>query len=86
MLYLSLPRRISLSHYLLHCTTSYDLSSVPGIAVGNKLTDAQAERLLEYYWSLIAMLDLEDDIHVYASGVAFVDELANALDDYLSEN
>ena len=54
--------------------------------MGNKLTDAQAERLLEYYWSLIAMLDLEDDIHVYASGVAFVDELANALDDYLSED
>lgn len=52
----------------------------------NKLTNQQAERLLEYYWTMISLLDAEQDIHVYATYSAYADILAEILDDYLENN
>lgn len=52
----------------------------------NKLTDQEAERLLEYYWAIISLLNAEQDIHVYATYSAFADDLAEILDKYLENN
>ena len=46
------------------------------------LTDKQADQLLESYLYFMELLDQEDDIHVFASGVVFLDEIAAMLDAY----
>ena len=49
----------------------------------SNLTDEQADLLLEYYIYFMALLAQEDDIHVFASGIVFLDEITTILDTYM---
>ena len=49
----------------------------------SNLTDEQADQLLESYLYFMELLDQEDDIHVFASGVVFLDEIATILNTYM---
>ena len=50
------------------------------------ITEEQADYLLESYLYFMALLAQEDDIHVFASGIVFLDEIAAILDAYTEGN